>query len=729
MEEHILDLYNDLLKLLRMGIYLARTYPEGHPSLTRTVQRLRELFYEMRLEKPVVSIVVVESVLTIENERFDSQKISIVKYLVDRFHALGVKSITFNAEASERDLKDFFSVMALSPAEIEDYGDIVTLMQTREITGVKVNIYRVGVVSSDQDMRDLDWETFMESLITAEAPKNDEERLKELGNFLGVLGITDSDSVDVQSNKIVAGMEKLALMVVDRYGEERWNEYSLVFSRILAILSPAVKKNVVRYRTENKKLAELFRKLVPSMTDEDIVDLLVTIAKRNMPDSEDEIVNILSKVTNVQLPTILSTLRQQAPEHYTHRFVDRLMDQLKSRSSPTSLKFGIKKLELDVKSHFPALRSSSPEERIKAIDGLLAIVDKVFEAENHDLVRLIANRLDTMADAESEFTVFAKAIDAMKILYIKGRNFKITEVMEFIAKKFAKYLARKDSIFLERKRVVIKAIGETRDPTYIPELISSLWAAGTYGEAREALVALAEHSAPLLLQTLKETEDYSVRMKILDIFKRMSDRVIPEVTRLLSANEWYARRNAVFILGELKAESRIDEIAALLNDNIEQLQLEVVASLSKIGGPKSIEYLKNALDSEYPGVTLAAMKSLDPAAFAAKLPEVLNWLKRTNRFPDAVEEGFRASVIEVLSKCKDETVTKALNSVIRERSWLRGNLLLPTKVAALNALAEIDTPESLTILQKAANSRNQHIALTAQDILQRIAVKTESNSH
>jgi HEAT repeat protein len=728
MEEHILELYNDLLKLLRMGIYLARTYPEGHPSLTRTVQRLRELFYEMRLEKPVVSIVVVESVLTIESERFDSQKISIVKYLVDRFQALGVKSITFNAEVSERDLKDFFSVMALSPTEIEDYGDIVAVMRMREITGVKVNIYRVGVVSSDQDMRDLDWETFMESLITAEPPKNDEDRLKEMGNFLGVLGVTDSDSIDVQSNKIVAGMEKLALMVVDRYGEERWNEYSLVFSRILAILSPSVKKNIVRYRTENKKLADLFRKLVPTMTDEDIVDLLVTITKTNMPQAEDEIVDILSKVTNVQLPAILSTLRQRAPEHYTHRFVDRLMDQLKSRSGPTTLRFGIKKLELDVKSHFPALRSSSPEERIKAIDALLAIVDKVFEAENHDLVRLIANRLDTMADAESEFTVFAKAIDALKILYVKAGNLQVTEVMEFIAKKFAKYLARKDSIFLERKRVVIKAIGETRDPTYIPELISSLWAAGTYGEAREALVALADHSAPLLLQTLKETEDYSVRMKILDIFKRMSERVIPEVTDLLSAPEWYARRNAIFILGELKAESMIDEIAALLNDKIEQIQLEVVASLAKIGGPKSTEHLKNALDSEYPNVTLAAMKCLDPGEFTLKLPEVLDWLKRTSRFPDATEEAFRASVIEVLGKCKDEEVTKALNAIVRERAWLRGNLLLPTKVAALNALAQIDTSESLNILQKAANSRNQFIALTAQDILQRIAAKSEGGS-
>jgi hypothetical protein len=200
MEEHILNLCNDLLKLLRMGIYLARTYPQGHPSMAHTTKRLCQLFNELRIERRVVSLVVIESIITIDDERFDSQKMSIVKYLIDRFDQLGVKSITFNTEASEGDLREFFSVMALSPAEVEDYGDIVAVMRMREITGVKVNIYRVGVVSSDEDVRELDWENFLESLITAEPPKNEEQRLKELGNFLGVLGVSSDDSVEVQSN-------------------------------------------------------------------------------------------------------------------------------------------------------------------------------------------------------------------------------------------------------------------------------------------------------------------------------------------------------------------------------------------------------------------------------------------------------------------------------------------------------------------------------------------------
>jgi hypothetical protein len=333
-----------------------------------------------------------------------------------------------------------------------------------------------------------------------------------------------------------------------------------------------------------------------------------------------------------------------------------------------------------------------------------------------------------MADAESEFTVFVKAIDAMKILYIKARDGKVTEITEFIAKKFAKYLMRKDSIFLDRKRVVIKAIGDTKDPTYIPELISSLWAAGTYTDARKALIALADHSASPLLQTLRETEDYSVRMKILDILKRMTERVIPKVIELLKAEEWYARRNAVFILGELKADLTVDEIGALMKDDMEQIQLEVVSSLSKIGTEKCKEYIKDGLNSIYTSVTLEAMRHLDPEDFKAKIPEVLEWLKRSKTLPDATEEQFRATVIEVLGKCKDDLVVDTLTAILKERAWLKGNLLLPTKAAVLNALAQIGTTKSMEVLQKAANNRNQFIALTAQDILQRATAKSEEAS-
>jgi hypothetical protein len=63
--------------------------------------------------------------------------------------------------------------------------------------------------------------------------------------------------------------------------------------------------------------------------------------------------------------------------------------------------------------------------------------------------------------------------------------------------------------------------------------------------------------------------------------------------------------------------------------------------------------------------------------------------------------------------------------VVKEHAWLRGNLLLPTKAAALNALSQIGTPDAMQILQKAANSRNQTIALTAQDVLQRLTAKSE----
>jgi HEAT repeat protein len=119
------------------------------------------------------------------------------------------------------------------------------------------------------------------------------------------------------------------------------------------------------------------------------------------------------------------------------------------------------------------------------------------------------------------------------------------------------------------------------------------------------------------------------------------------------------------------------------------------------------------------------MKYLEPEDIRSKIPIVLSWLKRTNRFPKTDEEQFRCSVIEVLGKCKDELVVDALKGIIKEHAWWNAEVLLPTKVAALNALAQISTPEAVQILQKAANSRNQTISLTAQDVLQRLTAEAD----
>lgn len=712
--------YTEFIKQLGLGINISRTYPKGHPSLNPIVQRLKILLKEVPLEKEFISLVVIEDVIMIEEDRFDSKRLPMVKSLVDRFNQLQVKSISFNVDAGDDEIKEFFGAMAATALEVADAGDIVALVRTKGITQIKINKFRVGVVSSDQEIQEVSWEKFLESLVISDTDISEEKQMKELGSFLAGVGVLGNEPVDLQTTKIVGGLEKLATIIADQYGEGRWDEYSLVFSRILSFLSPTIKKNIVQHKTENKKMATLFRTLIPTMADEDIVAIIAAKAKEKSASAEEEIVNILKNITGTKLPDILSTLRVNVPELNFEKIVNRLMGELKTtKGTKEADKFVAKNLETEMRMVFPHLRDSSHEERIKAIDDLMAFIPRIFESNNYDLLRLLIDRFDTMADAETDIKTFSKVIEALKNIYLKSGQVKLDELIQFISKKFSKHLMRKEAALLERKKIVIKAISELKDQNYVPELVSLLWDAGSFVEAREALIALADFSIPLLIETLKDTDDHSIRMKIIDVLKKIGEKAVPEVVKLLSSPEWYIRRNSISILGEIGTNSSIDDIGRMVDDENEQVQYEAVEALQKFDDEKARSYLKKALDSKYPKVVLSTMRVLNREDVKPKLIKVTEWLKARRGTPDEKEEKFRQEILSVLGEKGDDTVVNALAEVLNERSLFKGELLLSTKEAALYALFKIGGDKAMGFLQSATKNRDSFVAATAQEIIKK----------
>ncbi|MEO0226431.1 MAG: HEAT repeat domain-containing protein [candidate division WOR-3 bacterium] len=715
------EFYHEFIKQIGLGINISRIYPKGHPSLEPVVQRLKILLKELPLEKESISIVVIEDILMIEDNRFEAKKLPIVKSLVDRFTQLGIKSITFDVDATDEDIKGFFLAMASTPAEISDYGDIVSLLRTKGVLKVKLNKYRVGVFSSEEEVKEINWTNFLESIALSQESQSEEERIKQLGSFLAGVGVIGSEPVETQTSKVIGGLEKIALMIADQYGEERWNEYSIIFSRILAVLSPTIKKNILKYKTENKKLATLFKSLIPTMSDEDIIDIIATKAKEKKDTSEDEIIDILKNVAGTRLPSILSTVRANFPELNFEKIVSQLMAELKTiKGTEVADKFMSKNLEAEMRSFFPQLREAAPEERVKAIEGLLAFSKKLFDAKDYELLRLLIDRLDSMSDTEENITVFKKIMEAIKLLYLKSEELGFADIIQFISKKFSRHLIRKEKVFLDKKNVVIKIIGDIRDQNYLAELVSLLWDPGTFVEAREALIAMSDFSLPILIDTLKETEDKSVRLKIIDVILRIGEKAIPQTLKLLSSDDWFVKRNGLFILGELKAKDAVDEIGRLLDSKEEQVQIEVLTTLSKIGTEKTKEYIKKGLDSQFPQVVIAAMKNLTKEDVKPKLPQIIQLLKRRKGTPDEKEEALRIGLINLLGELGDDSVVDRLIEILDEKILFKNELLLPTKEAVLRALAQIKTDKALSALKQATNHRDAFVATTAREILKRI---------
>ena len=719
-EDQTIEFKTEFIKQLGLGINICRIYPKGHPSLEPVIQRIKILLKELPIEQESVSIVVIEDVLMMGEDRFESKKLPLVKSLVDRFIRLGVKSITFDINAPEDEIRAFFLAMAATPADLADYGDIVALVRARGILSIKINKYRVGVVSSDEEIKQLDWTNFLESLVISQETWTDEDRIKQLGSFLAGIGVLGNESTEVQTQKVISGLEKLAGMIADQYGEERWDEYAVMFSRMLAVLSPTIKKNIARYKTENKKLALLFKSLIPTMADEDIIDIIATKAKEKGPNVEDEIVDILKNITGTRLPDILSTIRVNVPEINFEKIVARLMGEMKAtKGTDVADKIMEKNLEQEMRRIFPQLRDSLAQKRSEAIDKLMQMSSKIYDTRNYELVRILVDRFDTLSDTEEDLSVFKKIVNSLKELYILAQKNQREEIVQFISKKFSRHLVRKEKALLDKKHIVIRTIAEIKDQNYLPELVSLLWDQGSYVEARDALIAMADYAIPMLIETLKEAEDKTVRMKIIDILIRIGEKVVPEAIKLLDSSEWYIKRNGIYILGELKDRSAIEHLGRLLEDKDERVQLAAIESLNKIDGEGINQYIKLGLKSTHRSVVILAMKLLPREDVKDRLLEVATWLKQRKSIPDEKEEQFRRSIIEVLGEKGDDTVLEYLTAILEEKPFFKGELIQATKLAVLNAIARIGTPKAIDILKNIANQKDPVLASTSRELLKR----------
>ncbi len=719
-EDQTIEFKTEFIKQLGLGINICRIYPKGHPSLEPVIQRIKILLKELPIEQESVSIVVIEDVLMMGEDRFESKKLPLVKSLVDRFIRLGVKSITFDINAPEDEIRAFFLAMAATPADLADYGDIVALVRARGILSIKINKYRVGVVSSDEEIKQLDWTNFLESLVISQETWTDEDRIKQLGSFLAGIGVLGNESTEVQTQKVISGLEKLAGMIVDQYGEERWDEYAVIFSRMLAVLSPTIKKNIARYKTENKKLALLFKSLIPTMADEDIIDIIATKAKEKGPNVEDEIVDILKSITGTRLPDVLSSIRVNVPEINFEKIVARLMSEMKAtKGTDVADKIMEKNLEQQMRSIFPQLRDSLAQKRAEAIDKLMQMSSKIYDTKNYELVRLLVDRFDTLSDSEEDLSIFKKIVDSLKELYILAQKYQREDIIQFISKKFSRHLVRKEKSLLDKKHIVIRTIAEIKDQNYLPELVSLLWDQGSYVEARDALIAMADYAIPMLIATLKDAEDKAVRMKIIDILIRIGEKVVPEAIKLLDSPEWYIKRNGIYILGELKDRSAIEHLGRLLEDKDERVQLAAIESLNKIDGEGINQYIKLGLKSTHRSVVILAMKSLPREDVKDKLHEVATWLKQRKSIPDEKEEQFRRSIIDVLGEKGDDTVLEYLTAILEEKPFFKGELIQATKLSVLNAIAKIGTPKAIDVLKNIANQKDPVLASTSRELLKK----------
>ncbi|MBA7537028.1 hypothetical protein ES705_29294 [subsurface metagenome] len=209
---------------------------------------------------------------------------------------------------------------------------------------------------------------------------------------------------------------------------------------------------------------------------------------------------------------------------------------------------------------------------------------------------------------------------------------------------------------------------------------------------------------------LKDAEDYSLRMKLIDIIKNIGEYGIKALVDNLGISEWYLRRNIILILGEIGDKSVIDHMVPLLEDKEDRVRLELVKAFTKLEYEKG---LIKALNDPSVEVKAEALRGLRKKISVEIVEKLIPLFKRKG---DAIH-------IELLKIIAEKKVTKAAESIaefLQSLELRTDSTAQSLKELGVTTLYKLDVDNIKILLKGFTLSKDKMLANLAGAALKRI---------
>lgn len=220
-------------------------------------------------------------------------------------------------------------------------------------------------------------------------------------------------------------------------------------------------------------------------------------------------------------------------------------------------------------------------------------------------------------------------------------------------------------------------------------------------------------AAPALLDTLAESKERRVRMRLLDLLSRYDQSIAPLLLERMEGMPWYVQRNLLTLLGRLPDLPRNFSAEPLLFHRDPRVRHEAIAL--GISDPSLRDRaIAEALGSRYEPSERLGLQALANGCSAEFYPRVFTRVADPEINPD-----LRALAITALATVKDPVVLRLLRRMVIARGIPGLSRLAPRSPPMLAALRGLAThwgghPKVGPLLESARQSRDPEIREAAR---------------
>jgi len=758
------ELVVDFIKRIGLGLNAVASYPEGHPVVKGRVKDILSVLQSISRYKDNISLVFLENTIIVEDFKIESSVAPVVGSVLKRFKRLGVESITISTATNDSDIHSLLRIGVKPPANFREYSNPNDLLIELGVNTVFFNVVKVQISAAETSFAEIDTESLMllgggeeegtgfgEGEGGGEGEGLSKEKVKGLvdgiikgeatgRHILEAFGIKKLDKTAI--DRVVAGMNLVGEYLLHRYGSDS-EEESLVFSRILLSLTPKLRERVVEKITKIEEMAETARRILNSLSDLDLVELLTS---RAFEGDKEFIKDVAKHLPRIRVQKMLQLIRQKTygsgPGGVTgqtgiggagsggigsgggeggsgedfdmsaiimeearkqdHLIVTNKMlyERLKQRLKES---LDVHEVSNLIENIAESLKSDSIEARKNGVETLYRfLTDAITEDKPRIAKRTFSILLDHVKE-ETDPEVYSILVNGLADVYKLCFEKNIEDMPRSIINILAEEINKE-----EKRDAVIEALANIDNLPALNLILSLLWEDYPIEKLVEAVNKMTFNAAETIMELLIETEDKNVRLRLMELIISLRDRAIPAVSKYLEDENWYVRRNAVLILGRCGTKDILPRVKEMIDDEDYRVRLEALRAIYHIGGSKEVDFIAPFIFDKRYEIAIEAINILKKISSHKVIPKLLQRIF-SPRFSQLMENNIVSLILDVLKEVPDTRSIKSLQKLITDRGIITFKYPEQIRVKATEILSLIKEDEVRKFFKELRKERNPTI--------------------
>lgn len=279
---------------------------------------------------------------------------------------------------------------------------------------------------------------------------------------------------------------------------------------------------------------------------------------------------------------------------------------------------------------------------------------------------------------------------------------------EVVGRVFAAFVDSEGSVEdADMRRAYTIAVRRLTKPTLIRGIAGLLPRRPELRDALNAtLLRLGPDGAEALIDLLTSSDSLTDRRAYLAALVKIRDAV-PTLMHLLGDNRWYVVRNAVDLLGEMRAAEAENALLEVVTHGEERVRRSAATALARLGTLRSVQAVEKMTADPVPEVRAHAAQGLGGVKSSRAVGVLARALDRE------ADPEVQAVILAALGRQATDEAVARLTKAAEPDGRLFKRKPTSLRLAAVQALAEANTPAALAALRRFADDKEREIKIAA----------------